>query len=240
MTGFLLISGSCHGAWCWKSVLPFFNISGNQAHAIDMPAQGPDKTPMAQVTLDLQARSILAAITDPVILVGHSMAGYPITAAAELAPEKIRALIYLCAYVPRSGQSLAQMRRAWPSQPLKGAFRVSHDHLSFTFEPTMIKDKFYHDCPPEALALAQANLGPEPIAPQETPLTLTAASQSLPRHYIRCTEDRAIPPEFQQAMTAGWPAANVSTLPTSHSPFFAAPQALAQRLIDIAATIGKP
>lgn len=220
--------------------MPFLNNSAHQARAIDLPAHGPDQTPMAQVTLDLYAQAIVAAITDPVILVGHSMAGYPITAAAERAPEKIAALVYLCAYVPRSGQSLAEMRRAWPSQPLEGAFRVSKDRASFAFEPTKIKDKFYHDCPPEAVALAMARLGPEPIAPQETPITLTTASQSLPRHYIRCTQDRAIPPAFQQSMTAGWPAAQVTTLSTGHSPFFAAPQALAQRLIDIAATLGTP
>ncbi|MGB8815536.1 MAG: alpha/beta fold hydrolase, partial [Paracoccaceae bacterium] len=99
MTKFLLISGSCHGAWCWRDVLPFLN----NARAVDLPAHGPDETPPEHVTLDLFAQTIAKCLTEPTILVGHSMAGYPITAAAERAPDNIRALVYVCAYVPKSG-----------------------------------------------------------------------------------------------------------------------------------------
>ncbi|MDZ4095223.1 MAG: alpha/beta fold hydrolase, partial [Paracoccaceae bacterium] len=177
------------------------------------------------------ARAILEAIDEPVILVGHSMAGYPITAAAELAPQKITALIYVCAYVPRPGLSLADLRRAGPSQPLAPAIRIAPDRQSFDFDPTMIAAKFYHDCPPEAVDLARRNLCPEPILPQETPLALSARSANIAKYYIRCTEDRAIPPAYQTTMSASFPPTHVSSLPTSHSPFFAAPQALAQSLI---------
>lgn len=234
MSRFLLIHGSCHGAWCWDRVLPFLNHGPHQARAIDLPGHGADRTPGATASLALYARAIVAAIDAPVILVGHSAAGYAITAAAELAPDRIAALVYLCAYVPRPGQSLADLRRAGPRQPLRAAIRVAPDRLSYSFDRGLVADALYHDCPPEAVAMARRNLCPEPIAPQETALALTARSASLPRHYIRCTEDRAIPPEYQASMTEGWPAACVTTLPTSHSPFFAAPEALARRLIAIA------
>lgn len=232
MPRFLLIHGSCFGAWCWRDVLPFLD----NAIAIDLPAHGADQTPVAEVTLDLYAHAIAAHLTKPTILVGHSMAGYPITAAAELAPANIQALVYLCAYVPRSGESVAGMRRAGPRQPLAPAIRVSADRLSFSFDPAMTAQAFFHDCPPEARALAACNFRPEPVAPQETALHLTSRSAHIPRHYIRCTQDQAIPPEYQEAMTEGWPADNVTALPCSHSPFFAAPEALARRLIQIART----
>lgn len=234
MSRFLLIHGSCHGAWCWDRVLPFLNHGPHQARAIDLPAHGADRTPVATASLALHARAIVAAIDQPVILVGHSAAGYAITAAAELAPDRIAALVYLCAYVPRPGQTLADLRRAGPRQPLRAAIRIAPDRLSYSFDQGLVADALYHDCPPDAVAMARRNLCPEPIAPQETALALTARSASLPRHYIRCTEDRAIPPEYQASMTEGWPAACVTTLPTSHSPFFAAPEALARRLIAIA------
>jgi len=234
MARFLLIHGSCHGAWCWDRVLPFLNHGPHQARAIDLPAHGTDRTPVAAVTLDLYAQAIVAGLDGPTIVVGHSAAGYAITAAAELAPDRIAALVYLCAYVPRPGHSLADLRRAGPRQPLRAAISIAPDRLSFSFDQGLVADALYHDCPPEAVAMARRNLCPEPIAPQETALALTFRSASLPRHYIRCTEDRAIPPEYQAAMTAAWPAACVTTLATSHSPFFAAPEALARRLIAIA------
>lgn len=236
MARFLLIHGSCHGAWCWRDVLPFLTIN-HQAEAIDLPAHGSDKTPIAEATLHGYANAILAATTTPTIVVGHSMAGYPITLAAEIAPENIAALIYLCAYVPQSGRSLADLRRAGPRQPLTPAIRTAPDRQSFAFDPAMIADKFYHDCPPEAVDLARRNLCPEPVLPQETPLADLTRSGTIPRHYIRCTEDHAIPPEYQITMSAPFPAAHVTTLPTSHSPFFAAPQALAERLIRIAESL---
>ncbi|MDT8856820.1 alpha/beta fold hydrolase [Paracoccaceae bacterium Fryx2] len=234
MADFLLIHGSCHGAWCWRDVLPLLAAAGHTARAIDLPAHGDDRTPVAGATLDSYAAAILAAIANPVILVGHSMAGFPISAAAEAAPERIAKLVHVCAYAPVSGLSLAQMRRAGPRQPLADAFHVSPDRQSFGFDPALVNDRFYHDCPPEAQAYAAANLCPEPILPQETAIHLTGRHASVEKHYIRCTEDRAIPPEYQANMTAAWPADRISTLPTSHSPFFAAPDALARRLIRIA------
>jgi pimeloyl-ACP methyl ester carboxylesterase len=235
MSDFLLIHGSCHGAWCWHRVIPALQALGHSARAIDLPAHGEDPTPVGQATLQGYATAILSAIDRPVILVGHSMAGFPITLAAALAPDRVQRLAYVCAYVPQPGLSLADMRRAGPRQPLAPAIRVAPDRLSFSFDPDWIDKVFYHDCPAEDRALAAARLCPEPLAPQQTALPAEAFPIAAPRFHIRCTDDRAIPPEYQATMAAGFPAGHVTTLSTSHSPFFAAPDALAQRLSRIAA-----
>ena len=233
MTDILLIHGSCHGAWCWSRVLPLLQARGLTARAIDLPAHGADKTPPEQATLDNYARAILAVLTAPSLLVGHSAGGYSITAAAEIDPSRIAGLAYLCAYAPTSGQSLAEMRRAGPRQPLANAIRMAGDRRSFTIDPEMTAQVFYHDCSAEDRALAAANLCPEPVAPQETPLALTSRSQSLPRFYIRCTEDQTIPPEYQAMMETSVPSDARYTLTTSHSPFFADPEATAALVAEI-------
>ena len=237
MADFLLIHGSCHGAWCWHRVLPALEALGHRVRAIVLPSHGRDQTPAAQVKLDHYARAITGALSAPTIVVGHSMAGYAITAAAEHDPRHIAALTYLCAYVPVTGLSLAQMRKAGPRQPLAPAIRLSPDRISFTFDPEMADDLFYHDCDPEARALAQLCLTPQPVLPQETPLTLSPRSQSLPRFYIRCSEDRAIPPDYQATMAQDLPPRHRSDLAASHSPFFSMPEALAQRLHAIAQSL---
>ena len=38
MARFLLIHGSCHGAWCWRDLLGELANLGHDAHAIDLPA----------------------------------------------------------------------------------------------------------------------------------------------------------------------------------------------------------
>lgn len=230
MAEFLLIHGSCHGAWCWRDVIPELAALGHSARAIDMPSHGDDPTPLAGVTLDSCRDAILAAATPDTIILGHSWGGYPISAAAEAAPDAMRGLIYLCAYVPISGLSMVDMRKRAARQPLMPAVRRAPDGVSMTFDPAQVPALFYHDCPAEAVDYAMARLCPQAIRPQATPLTVTDRFASVPKAYIRCLDDRAIPPEYQQEMTRDWPEGTVYTLPTSHSPFFSDPAGLAALL----------
>lgn len=230
MSDILLVHGAAHGAWCWHRMIPVLQAMGHRVRAIDLPSHGDDSTDPATVTLDSYAEAILKALDGPTILVGHSMGGFPITAAAQAAPERVAALIYVCAYLPKPGQSLAEMRRAGPRQPLAGAFRIDDRRTTFTFDPDQAPALFYHDCPEDDVTLALRRLCRQPINPQETPIPDTARAEALPRFYIRCTEDRVIPPEYQETMAAALPPDHISALPCGHSPFFAAPEALAQRI----------
>ena len=228
MAEILLVHGSCHGAWCWRDTLPALERLGHTARAIDLPSHGDDPTPAAEVTLDLYAEAIAAAASPGTVLVAHSMAGYPATRAAQLAPERFARLIYLCAYVPVPGMTLADLRRSSPNQPLVEAIRKAPDGLTMTIDPAMAAEKFYHDCAPDTAAWAVSMLGPQPLRPQETPFP-EGPMPELPRSYIRCAEDHAVPPDLQERFSDGWE--DVVTLPTSHSPFLSAPDLLA-RTID--------
>ena len=107
---------------------------------------------------------------------------------------------------------------------------MAPDGLSFTVDREKATALFYHDCPPEAVAFALDNLCPQALAPSETVIALTEASQNLPRRYIRCLDDRTVLPVYQRMLTQEWPEAHVFDMATSHSPFFADPKGLAQRI----------
>jgi pimeloyl-ACP methyl ester carboxylesterase len=233
MTDFLLVHGSCHGAWCWRDTIPAIEALGHSARAIDLPSHGDDPTPAAQVTLDLYAEAIIDAIDRPVILVGHSMGGYPITRAAQLAPEKIARLVYICAYVPMPGKSLSDMRKMAPRQPLIEAIDRAPDGLTMSFNPEKATEKLYLDVAPEMARWAVSMLGPQPLKPQETPFNPGPALRH-PRSYIICEEDNAVPVEWQEVMAADFAPDAVSRMPTSHSPFLSDPAGLARHLDAIA------
>ncbi len=233
MAHFLLIHGSCHGAWCWRDVIPMLQRLGHSAQALDLPSHGQDPTPYGAVTLDDYAQAITKNLRPETYLVGHSMGGYPIAAAAERAPELIAGLIFVCAYAPRDGLSLVDMRKLADCQPLLPVMRKTSDNLGMTFDPSSHQPLFYHDCPAQALAYARENLSVQPLKPQATPIRLTERYESVTKSYIRCTNDRAIPPEYQLEMVRGWPADRVHDFPTGHSPFFADPDGLAQLMNDI-------
>jgi pimeloyl-ACP methyl ester carboxylesterase len=214
------------------------NNSGVSAAAIDLPGHGADATPPGLVTLNDCARSITGALTEPTLLAGPSAGGFAITAAAERDPSHMAGLIYLSACIPAPGLSLADLRRAGPRQPLRGALHLADDRLSFKVDPTAARRLFFLDCPEQTAAWAVSKLGPEPIRPQSVPLCLGRKFLDLPRHAILTTTNRTIPPDWQACLAAGLRKACITTMPCGHSPFFAAPPDLARRLIGLARGMG--
>lgn len=231
MSEIVLVHGSGHGAWCWRDVVPLLEALGHDVCAIDLPSHGDDPTPLEQVTLERYADAVLAAIRGRAVVVGHSMAGFPISLAAEIAPDRIARLVYLCAYLPWDGYSLVEMRKAAPRHPILKALRISADRQSFSFDPAQVREVLYHDCSDEAVAFAIAQLGPQPIRPQDTPIALGARFAAVAKSFVRCRQDSAIPAEFQDKMASGLAPEDVFDLPGSHSPFLADPEGVA-RLID--------
>lgn len=233
MADFLLVHGSCHGAWCWRDLIPALQERGHTVRAINLPSHGSDATPIAEVTLESCRDAVLDASTPDTLIVGHSWGGYPISAAAEHDPGAMRGLIYLCAYVPISGLSMVEMRKRAKRQPLLQAVVRSDDGLSYVIDPEKVPGLFYHDCPKDRVLYAQPRLCPQAIKPQDTPLDLSDRFHGVPKSYIRCADDRTIPPEYQEEMTADWPTERVHVMSSSHSPFFADPQGLARLLTRI-------
>lgn len=222
MTEILLIPGSGFGAWAYDRLIPALAARGHHAQAIDLPGRdGRD------VSLNDHARAILAAIKDRAVLVGHSAGGFPITLAAALAPEKVQALIYLAAYIPQPGTSLADLRRAAPVQPMRGAFQISADRTSYRFDPARCRDLFFHDTDD-----LTARMGPEPIRPQETPFP--APLPLTPRAAIIARDDRALPEGWQRTMAAGMAQEELSS---GHCPHLSMPEGLAQMIHDLIPTL---
>src|SRR5258708_39155095 len=52
---------------------------------------------------------VLAAVSEPAFVVGHSMGGIVATQAAARCPERVAALVYVAAFLPKDGQSLIDL-----------------------------------------------------------------------------------------------------------------------------------
>ena len=69
----------------------------------------------ADVNLSTHVNDVLGTIKyerlSDFVLVGHSYGGMVVTAVADRVPEKIRALVYLDAFVPKDGESLLDLAR---------------------------------------------------------------------------------------------------------------------------------
>lgn len=231
MSDILLVHGSCHGAWCWRDLTPELDVLGHSVRTMDMPSHGEDPTPLNQVTLDTCTESVLESLGENTVVIAHSWGGFPATLAADIAPAKFQHLIYPCAYVPRDGLSLVDMRQLAPRQPILKAVNRAADGTSYGIYPEHAEEVFYADCPAGTTEYSLAHLTRQATRPQTTAAQLGQDHATVPRSYIRTLYDNAIPTEFQAEMVADWPQEDVYEMATSHSPFFADPTGLAA-LID--------
>lgn len=240
---FLLVHGAWHGAWCWDKVIPMLQSNGHQAIAIDLPGHGQDMARTSDISLDDYVNTVMRAAYNqngPVVLVGHSMAGMVISQAAEkLGREKISALVYLDAFLPRDGETLfslveATLKNLTPESGrplLVENIIISDDHKTNSVNPEMAAQIFYHDCSDEDQKFALARLSKEPIAPLATPVRLTDDIYgAIPKYFIICKETKDMDKTF---LSTRMPCSKVYKLASSHSPFFSMPEKLVDILSEI-------
>ena len=187
------------------------------------------------VTLDdymTRVGVILSQTQGPAILVGHSLGGITITQAGENYTGLISKLVYLTAFIPGNNQSRFEMDNDVEEESLAGRYRIySDDKKTMVMDDAGIKPAFYADCDDKTIAWVKERLCPQATSIAKTRVqTSDARWGSIPRAYIECTGDKAIPIAQQRACWAKHPCHPVITMETSHSPFMSSPVALADHL----------
>ncbi|SMX31597.1 alpha/beta fold hydrolase [Actibacterium lipolyticum] len=220
-----------HGAWntaeSWQFIVPLLRDAGHDVTAITLPGHGNDPTPPAEVGLSTYATYVAGVLRDgePAFLVGHSMGGMVISAAAELAPEQVRRLIYIAAFIPQDGQSLLDLIKTQSALGISKAVQRGPEGAT-VLNPELAADALFQDASPELRDAALKGLTHQPNRGQIEPAHVTAERfGTLPRSYILCLQDRTVTPELQRAMLAAAPGTETYELDCGHVPqLTAAPQ----------------
>lgn len=233
---FVLVHGASHGAWCWRRLQGLLTQAGHRVMVPDLPGLGNDPTPPGDVTFAAgveRVGEILARSSEPVVLVGHSLAGMYVSQVAEECPEKIRWLVYLTALLPRDGDSMMGLQTAVAQdQELLSCFVFEEKSVHLRLPEAL--PWFYHDCPEEEVQRAARLLKPQPLLPLQTPVTLSERFARVPRAYLACRDDRVLPLARQEAFFTATPCQQVRVLPCGHSPFLSIPTQLAAALEEVA------
>jgi pimeloyl-ACP methyl ester carboxylesterase len=242
MAVFILVHGGAHGGWCWNKLVPELESRGHRAIAPDLPGMGDDRTPIDKVTLSGWGEfvaEIARGTGEPAVLVGHSRGGPVIGEAAERAPEATLGLIYITAVLIPEGIS-TMGAFAGQASYLMEKVTMTADRLAFVFDRDVANKCFYNRA---AIADAEAALDrlcPEPIAPNHEPMSVTSERWGrIPRAFIECADDKALPLAFQRRLHEALPCDPVVTLDSDHSPFLSMPSELADHLTAIAADFAR-
>ncbi|HEY2297832.1 MAG TPA: alpha/beta hydrolase [Jatrophihabitans sp.] len=224
-----------HGAWAdsgsWERVTKRLQAHGYTVYALPNPLRGlyDDSAYLAD---------FLHTISGPIVLVGHSYGGAVITNAATGDPQ-VKALVYVDAFAPAQGQTLAQLLA---SHPGSCAVPANLTIVPFRGAPSgvgdaYIKQSVFRSCMANDLPAREAGaLGvvQRPIAtialgqPSGVPAWLT-----IPSWAVVGTADHAIPPALQLAM-ANAAGAHISTVNASHLSMVSHPAVVADVILHAA------
>lgn len=242
MANFVLVHGAWHGGWCYRDTARLLRAAGHTVHTPTHSGVGERAHQSAEnITLETHIRDVCGCIEaeelDDVILCGHSYGGMVITGVADRLPQRIKALVYLDAFVPAHGQSLIDLLRiALPAEVADGFvgafFGTALQNHSGLMAPI----------PAEAFGIRAENRAwvdrrcvGQPLATFTLPLLLTGAGAAVPqRLYILA--DGWDPSPFRHFATQaeGQPGWRVARLACGHDVMVDMPAELAAELMTLA------
>ncbi|KAH1072886.1 hypothetical protein J1N35_025214 [Gossypium stocksii] len=251
---FVLVHGACHGAWCWYKVITQLKSMGHKVTAKDLAGAGihPKQVQEVQSFPDYfePLMNFMASVQpeEKVILVGHSLGGYSISAAMERFPEKVAVAVFATAFMP--GPNLPYLtisqqlnERLGPDKTMDSQF-LFHNGLdkpptSALLGPNFLASKLYQLSPPEDLTLALTLVRHVGVFNDEESIKAVAVTKekygTVPRVYVVCGKDNVIKEDFQRWMIENNPSDEVKSISDSdHMVMFSKPNQLCSCLEEIA------
>jgi pimeloyl-ACP methyl ester carboxylesterase len=237
---YVLVHGAAHGAWCWEDVAKSLEASGHRVVTLDLPGHGRRAAEVRRAGVTAYGRAVADAMASANvsrgIVVGHSMAGVVIAKAAELAPARIAHLVFLAAVVLPDGSSFAETHLTPATRALLRGMAAARGDGTFLYPAEAAWARWMGDLPRDhpAAARALASLTPQALRPLMERVDLRVFhAMRVPRTYIRCLRDAAVPPHKAAEYAARLGVTPID-MDTAHDPMLSAWADLARILDRIA------
>ena len=114
---FVLVHGAWHGGWCWRRVADRLRHDGHAVFAPTLTGLG-ERSHLLEPGIDL-ATHVADVVNlmqserlSEVVLCGHSYGGFVISGVAEQMSAAIRAIVFLDAFLPQSGDTILKLTGA--------------------------------------------------------------------------------------------------------------------------------
>ncbi|MEI7033617.1 alpha/beta hydrolase [Streptomyces pratensis] len=228
-----------HGAFAdaasWDGVVARLQRAGYPVVSAANPLRGP-------ATDAAYLRSVLDHVDGPVVLVGHSYGGTVISQAAAGLEDKVKALVYIAAFLPDAGESSLGLTNKFPGSTLGEAVESVDYFLpdggqgaDVYIKPEKFRYQFAADVPADKARLMAAGQRPVAAAALEEKST-EAAWKTIPSWSLITTEDRNIPAAAQRFMSAR-AKARTTAIDASHAVSVSRPGAVARIVEQAARTV---
>ena len=221
MSDIVLVHGAFHGGWCWRRVVPLLATQGHRVLCPTLTGLGARAHLLGPgIDLETHIADVLGCLAweevEKAVLVCHSYGGMPGTGAADRAPDRIAAMVWLDAFIPEDGCSALDLRdRHSDTIPLVapvGAALAAPPAAAFNVEGD---DGRWL----EPLLTAQ------PLATVTQPISLSGAWRAVPvKHYYRAERYRAGHLDAMAAAAEADPAWQVTRRDMAHDMMVTEPE----------------
>ncbi|EKE75507.1 alpha/beta fold hydrolase [Gallaecimonas xiamenensis] len=223
----VLVHGAFSDGSTWSKVIPLLQEKGLKVVAVQNPLSSlADDVAATQRVLDMQ--------TGPVVLVGHSWGGIPVTETGQ--QENVKALVYVAAFAPDEGQSVVDISKDYPT-PSGFSHLVADKDGYLTLSLEGVQKHLAQDVPSEQTKLMFATQTPTNGHDFEEKVTV-AAWKTKPSWYVVSEQDYMLQPALQKAM-AKKISAHVTTLQASHTPHLSQPSEVAKVILEATTYVSK-
>ena len=234
MATFILVHGAWHGSWCWKRVRKALQTQGHDVFTPTLTGIGERSHLLSRhVNLETHILDVENLIRwedlSDVVLCGHSYGGCVISGVADRFPERIRALVYLDAFVLQSGENLAQHVPEAQYKQLLEAVQAVGDGWKVPPIPAAVFNVNSND---RDWVDQQCTM--QPIGTFEQCIQLSGGARNIANvTYISANgfvEGSPFPPFYEKAKAMGW---KTITVPCGHDVMLDSPDELTKILLDV-------
>jgi pimeloyl-ACP methyl ester carboxylesterase len=231
---YVLVAGSCLGAWVWQRVQARLVLSHQHVDAVTLTGlaershlYSPD------LALDTHLQDIRAAIefshSDDVVLVGHSFAGLLVAALAAEIPQRVMHLVYVDAILPSTGETWASHHPSdTVEKRLAGAKQSGINALMPVDAGTYGLTGFEREW-------VNRWQTPHPLSYYQSPIDFDEHNLAyIPCTYIDCHQPAASAVTKSRKRAKQQTGLSYVSLATGHLPMVSAPNELSRILLELA------
>ncbi|MFM0229593.1 alpha/beta hydrolase [Paraburkholderia sediminicola] len=234
---FVLVHGTWHGGWCWDEVAARLRAAGHEVMTPTLPGLAGDSNDV-HIGIDLadHTRAVVELIDrermQKVVLVGHSYGGMVISGVADRRATCIHCIVYLDAFLPKDGDSVATLL---PQDRWLALEATAKRHESGTVIPP--PDAHYFPISDELAQRITPRLSGQPINTFRQAARLPNGGHLgvSKRIYISCDAPAMETFETTKRALRGDAAWKYHSLATGHEAMLSQPDAVANLLLEVAA-----
>jgi pimeloyl-ACP methyl ester carboxylesterase len=230
---FVLVHGAWHGGWCWRRVADLLQQKGHKVFTPTMTGLGERSHLVGpHINLATHVSDIVNVIKwenlADIVLVGHSYGGTVISGVAEQMRPAIGSIVFLDAFVPENGDSLA----AKASQPVREAIAALTQKGEVTMKPVAAAVFRVNE---SDRAWVDAMCTPHPLATLTDHSAVTGARERIAKKaYIRAKGYPSAPFDGYQEKLKADQSWRMYEVPCGHDVMVDMPERLTEILLEVA------